>query len=143
MNRFRLLLKSTFVVAAMVGAAGCSSEPAHDNAQQQRPPTPQEEAARRSEAERQDYVQRTQARIDEMAKTMATLRTQAAQTAQPQRKKSENAADDMDALLRDARKELNDVKNSSPEAWHDEKRDVDTVMARAETRFSLTKTLVK
>ncbi len=127
--------------AAVVLLAGCSHK--ETRAQAAPAPTAQEKAVTQLDAERTSYVQRIQARIDEMTKFANDLRTQSAAAQKPRSKKLENAADDIDSTLKDANKELADVKTAAPENWLDEKRDVEKSMMRAETQYTESVRLIK
>jgi hypothetical protein len=100
------------------------------------PPTPAQQAQAALANERDSYVNQTQSRIDEMTKFASDLRAKAETAQKPQKKKLQNAADDMDSSLKDVEKELTDVREAAPENWIDEKRDVTKTMQRAETQFS-------
>ena len=125
---------AAFAATAMFATAGCSTDSKKDNP----PPTPQQQVNNKLTTERTSYVDQTQTRIDQLTKYSTDLRTHADQAQKPQNKKLENAADDMDSLLSDARKSLSDVKTSAPENWIDYKRDVEKSMDRAESEYSNT-----
>jgi hypothetical protein len=121
-------------IGAFVALAGCAHH--RHQAENPPPPTPAQQAAANLNNERNDFVNRTQARINEMSKFASDLRARAATAQKPQKKKLENAADDMDSSLKDVEKELTDVRQAAPENWLDEKRDVTKTMQQAETQYS-------
>lgn len=137
MNKMNLVV----VGSALLMAAGCSHKQTRQEAKAA--PSAQEVAVSGLETERNDYVSRTQTRVDEMTKFATDLRTQAAAAQKPRSKKLENAADDMDSTLKDVTKELTDVKSAAPENWLDEKRDVEKSLMRAETQYSNSIRLLK
>lgn len=132
------------LLSALVGPAiGCASKNKQAEAP---PPTPAEQAVSQLDSDRSAYVSQTQSRIDQMNKFSTELRTQAAQIEASDKvkaKKMQNASDDLNSLLDDVRSELADVTSSLPENWLDEKRDVDKSMARAESQYSNSVTLMK
>lgn len=131
MNTFK-----TFATASVLFVlAGCAHR-RHQAENHAPPPTPAQQATAALENDRNDFVNRTQARIDEMSKFAADLRAKADTAQKPQKKKLENAADDIDSSLKDVEKELTDVRQAAPENWIDEKRDVTKTMQQAETQYS-------
>lgn len=128
--------KFVIAAAAMVLVAGCSSAQKKNAQNNPPPPTPEQKAVTDLGNDRQDFVNRTQARIDEMSRFSAQLRTKADTTANPQKKKLSNAADDMDSDLKDVANSLNEVKQAAPQDWLDYKRDVTKSMQQAETQYS-------
>ncbi len=138
MKKMNLLI----VAASFVALSACASK-RHQAEQQTPPPTPAQQAEANLAGERDAYVGQTQTRIDEMKKFAADLRARAETTPKPQKKKMQNAADDMDSALRDVEKELADVKDAAPANWLDEKRDVTKTMQRAETQYSSSITLLR
>jgi glutamine amidotransferase PdxT len=130
------MTKLTFVATAtsLVFLAGCAHS--HKRAENNPPPTPKQIAVMQLDTDRNAYVTQTQSRVDEMTKFSEQLRAKAAAAQKPQAKKLENAADDMDASLKDVEKELTDVRQAAPENWLDEKRDVTKTMQRAETQYN-------
>ena len=129
MNKMNLLVLGTSV--AMM--AGCAH---HTKNADNPPPTPAQQAQSQLNVERDQYVATTQNRIDEMTKFASDLRAKAETAQKPTKKKLQNAADDMDASLKEVSKELADVKSAAPENWLDEKRDVTKTMQQAETQYS-------
>lgn len=126
-------LNSIVTVSALIALAGC----AHANKRADNPPpTPQQTAVAQLNGDRAEFIARTQARIDEMTKYATQLRDRSATAQKPQKKKLENAADDLDSSLRDAKKNLAEVTEAAPENWLDYKRDVTKTMQTAETQYS-------
>jgi hypothetical protein len=127
--------KLNFVViaSALLTLAGC----AHTHKQAENPPpTPKQVAVTQLEGDRSEFISRTQARIDEMSKYATQLRERSVTAQKPEKKKLENAADDLDSSLRDAKKDLTEVRDAAPENWLDYKRDVTKTMQSAETQYS-------
>ena len=134
---------STLGLVAVVGLSGCSSK---SKQAEKAPPTPAQAAASQLETDRVAYVNRTQTRVDQMTEFSRQLRTTSqgiAAADAAKAKKQQNAADDLDSLLTDVRKELGDVKSAQTANWVDEKRDVEKVMSRAETQYSNSVTLMQ
>ncbi len=137
-------MKSFLTLAAVATFAlvGCSSKDKKQETPQ--PPTAAEQAKSQLDAGQATYVSQTEKRIGEMTKFSGDLRSASAKTTDKVRaKKMQNAADDLDSLLKDAGTSLNEVKTSTPENWVVFKRDVDKVMTRAETQFSNSVTLMQ
>ena len=129
------LLGATSAMVLVGLATGCASEQ-KKQASAPPPPTAAQLAVTQAASDRTAYVQQTQTRIDQLTKFSGDLRTKAATAQKPQNKKLENTADDMDSLLGDAKKSLNEVTTSAPENWIDYKRDVEKSMDRAENEYS-------
>ena len=129
MNRLNLVLSAS----AMIALAGCAHSHKRSDAP---PPTPQQAAVSQLDGDRTDFIARTQTRIDEMSKYAAQLRSRAETAQKPQKKKLENAADDLDSTLKDVQKNLVEVREASAENWLDYKRDVTKTMQTAETQYS-------
>lgn len=136
-------VKNTSLVSikALVPALACAalaSACSHGEKAQPAPPSPAAQAQAQLGAEQTNYVSQTQTRLDQLTKFSQDLRIQAATAGSDpaKAKKMSNAADDLEALLIDVRKELADVQTAAPTNWVDEKRDVQKTMSRAETQYS-------
>ncbi len=114
----------------------CSSKDKKADAAAQAQPTAEEQAVTQMSSDRDSYVTATQARIDALTNFGRELSQKSQSSDSVQRKKLSNASEDVNALLNTARRELADVKNSAPENWVDEKRDVERAMNLAESQYS-------
>ena len=129
---FRFNLALGLVLAATSMLISCSSSSKKEAAK----PTPAEQADANMKSGQTQYVNQTQTRVDQLSQFSNQLRGKAAQTPSPQSKKLSNAAEDLDLMLKDATKELVEVRSAAPANWIDEKRDVDAAMSRAESHYS-------
>ncbi len=134
-------LISTAGLMAVVGLTACShngtKQTAH--AAPPAPPTAAQQAATQLESERSAYINSSQGRIDRMTQFSQNLRVNASKLAatDPNRaKKQENAAEDLDSLLNDARTNLAQVKNAAAPNWVDWRRDEDKALSRAESQYT-------
>jgi carboxypeptidase C (cathepsin A) len=147
LNKENLMnLRSIFTVTAMTTALGLTACGHSQKHAEQAPPSPAQQASSQLETDRTNYVTQTQARIDQMTQFSQQLRTNAAQTAArdaAKAKKETNAADDLDSMLNDVRKELTDVRTAAPSNWVDERRDVEKELSRMETQYSNAVTLMQ
>jgi hypothetical protein len=135
-NAFKIIAAG-FVITL---AAACSSSQKHEAVA---PQTPAQQAAAQMNAERTNYVNQSQTRIDQLTKYSQDLRTRSASAQKPNDKKMQNAADDLDSLLNDARKSLNEVKTAAPDSWTAYKRDVEKSMDRAESEYSNSMSMIR
>lgn len=117
--------------AGLVGA--CSHKSKHDDKKE---PTAQEQANTQLDSQKEAFLVRVQSRIDEMTKNAADMRTRAAAMPKNNQKKVQNAADDLESLLKDARTSMESVRSADATHWVDYKRDVDSAMGKAESQYS-------
>lgn len=125
----------TFVslFTALLFLAGCSTSSKNAS----NPPSDKQQAMNQLNSSRDEYVSSTQARIDKMASLSKSLKDKASSAKDSTRaKKMENASNDLNSLLDDARKQLGEVKDAKTENWLLEKSDVENAMSRAETQYT-------
>ena len=134
-NFVKTILGALTLLTALSLTTACSSSSKKNQAQQ---PTPEQQMQQQQSRDRDAFVNQTQARIDQMNKFTQDLRNRAATSPKPQSTKMENAAEDLDAQLKDAAKQLTDVRTAAPQNWVDEKRGVERSMDRAESQYSNT-----
>lgn len=135
-------VKSAILAVAAIGFVGCSHAEKKEEVAAA-PPTAAEQAKSQQATDRDAYVAATESRLTTMQKLASDLRSRAATAQKPQSKKLENAADDMESFNKDIERQLADVKNSAPENWVDERRDVEKVLSRAESFYSTSVTLLR
>lgn len=133
------MIKSLLVLTMAFGVAACAGKQKNEA-----PPAPTaaEQAATDLQNERTDYVATTEARVAELTKASGDLRAKSQASPKVQAKKLSNAAEDLDSMLVDVRKSLDEVKAAAPENWIDYKRDVEKAMSRAETQYNSSITLL-
>lgn len=134
------LLALSVATAGLIGACSHKEKKSAEPAPQQ---DPQAQAASQLDAEKMGYVNRVQARIDELSRNAADMRSRAMSVAKPNQKKVQNAADDLDSLLKDARTSLDSVRSADATHWVDYRRDVDAAMGKAESQYSNSLMLLK
>jgi uncharacterized protein YukE len=130
-----MILRLTLFLSAILFSmsfTGCSSSPKKET----HVPTAKEQTVYQQDSDRNAYVAATQSRIDEIARLSNNLIGQSAQSNKVTAKKMQNASEDLNSLLNDVRRELNDVRTALPQNWVDEKRDVEKTLSRAETQYS-------
>jgi hypothetical protein len=132
---FGSALMSAMMVGALSFTTACSSTSKKQQAQQL---TPEQQVQQQQTRDRDAFIAQTQARIDQLNKYAQDLLNRAASSPKPQSTKMENAAEDLDFQLKDARKQLTDVRTAAPQNWVDEKRGVERSMDRAESQYSNT-----
>lgn len=133
-------LSTSAVILGCVLTVGCAGKPKQEA---KREPTAAEQATAQLDADRNNYVNQAQARIDSIEKFASDLDSNAANADKVKAKKMQNASDDIISLTEEARKELLDVKTAAPQNWLDERRDVERTLERAEATYSNSMRLIQ
>ena len=140
----KTLVGSTVLALAVTLTLGAcsSSEKKQENAPPA-PPTAHEQAVNQLQSDRDAYISRTDAKITQYQQHAENLRARAATQQKPLDKKLSNAAEDMEANLKDIRSALGEVKAAAPQNWLDYKRDVEKAINRADAQYANSTTLLQ
>lgn len=149
MNGLATLLKpalSSIALATVVSVliTGCATPPKREASQEpQSPETIAQLAENKIKAERSEYINQVQGRLEQLGQHSQDMRATAITSEKDKGKKLENAAEDLDSMLTDVKKNLAEVRTATPANWIDYKRDVDKALLRAETHYSNTQALLR